>query len=167
LVLLLGFLGWWWWPSLEPELPRVVEQARSTVLSAIGQAEQPEVAGLTVVTAASPVPVPPRPTAVPTPEPTAAAFCEPGEEPAFRFGFAALKQELGTTMGIPLECEHTNPGNGDTLQATSTGLAVYDKVTNTPRFTDGWRSWALTARGLLAWEGQDAPPELTVGSSSR
>jgi hypothetical protein len=70
-------------------------------------------------------------------------------------------------MGEPLECEHANTESGDSLQQTTTGLAVYDQATNTPSFTDGWRSWALTQRGLLSWEGQNAPPELLAGENSR
>ena len=43
----------------------------------------------------------------------------------FNFGIAALHERLGATMGVPLECEHINPDNGDTIQHTSTGLAYY------------------------------------------
>jgi hypothetical protein len=165
--LIVAFLGWWWWPTLEPEAPALAERARSAVLRALGRsAPEPEVAGLTVATAASPVPTP-RPTATPEPQPVAAPFCQPGEEPTFRFGFATLKQQVGAPMGSPLECEHTNPDNGDALQATTTGLAAYDKATNTPRFTDGWRTWALTERGLLSWEGPTPPPELSAGRPGR
>ena len=39
-----------------------------------------------------------------------AAYCAPDESLGFQFGFAALKQELGTRMGEPVECEHVNPG---------------------------------------------------------
>ncbi len=55
----------------------------------------------------------------------ASNYCSPGETPVFRFGFAYLKSLLGSTMGEPLECEHANPDNGDTLQQTTTGLSFY------------------------------------------
>ena len=164
-LLVLGFLAWWWWPSIEPVLPQVLDRAREIALDMLGQAEAAEqLPGPAVVVATKPGPTPSPPDPTPTPEPPVARFpfCAPGEQPTFVHGFAVLKQRLGPTMGEPLECEHGNPGNGDTLQATTAGLAVYDRATNTPRFTDGWRSWALTPTGLLAWEGPDAPPELST-----
>jgi len=163
----MGFLGWWWWPTIEPRLPELVESVKSAGLAALGRAEPGEQGpGPLVATAASPIAAPP-PMATPTaaPEVAAAPFCGPGQAPAFVFGFAALKRELGVTMGEPLECEHANTENGDSLQQTTAGLAVYDQATNSPRFTDGWRSWALTPRGLLAWKGPNAPPELAAGPS--
>src|SRR4051794_24257211 len=75
------------------------------------------------------------------------AFCAPGQVPAFQFGFAALKAQVGEAMGDPTECEHTNAENGDSLQATSTGLSFYRKSTNTPTFTNGFEHWGLTSAG--------------------
>jgi S1-C subfamily serine protease len=92
----------------------------------------------------------------------AAAYCGAGESPQFRFGFAHLKSLLGPTMGEPIECEHANPDNGDTLQQTSTGLSFYRKATNTPTFTDGWNHWAWTIDGLVTWTGSDIDPPGTV-----
>src|SRR5690349_11276756 len=66
-----------------------------------------------------------------------ASFCKPGEVPAFTFGFAALKSQLGPTMGAPAECAHPNSANGDALQQTTTGLSFWRKSTNTPTFTNG------------------------------
>ena len=86
------------------------------------------------------------------------AFCDPGQVPEFRFGFAQLRAELGATMGSPIECEHPKSENGDTLQQTTTGLAFYRQATNTPTFTDGWRHWGLTAEGLVAWQGESIDP---------
>jgi hypothetical protein len=80
-------------------------------------------------------------------------FCRPGEAPEFRLGFALLKEQLGPLMGEPAECEHLDRARDDTLQRTSTGLAYYRPATNTPVFTDGYRHWAWTADGLVAWEG--------------
>jgi hypothetical protein len=86
------------------------------------------------------------------------AFCRPGESPQFRFGFAALKEQVGPAMGEPIECEHANASNGDTLQQTTAGLAFYRKATNTPTFTDGFRHWGLTGSGLAYWEGSSVDP---------
>ena len=61
-------------------------------------------------------------------------------------------------MGDPLECEHGNPENGDTLQQTTNGLSFYRRSTNTPTFTNGWEHWALTVRGLLYWTGVEIDP---------
>ncbi len=98
------------------------------------------------------------PTPTPTPAPPAVPYCAAGQEPAFVFGFAFLKSLLGDTMGDPLECEHANPENGDTLQQTTTGLSFYRKSTNTPTFTDGWNHWAWTVDGLVTWTGHAIDP---------
>jgi hypothetical protein len=95
-----------------------------------------------------------------------AAFCPPGEQPIFRFGFAALKAQVGDAMGDPTECEHSNPENGDTLQATTTGLSFYRKSTNTPTFTDGFRHWGLTSAGLVAWTGESVDPPGTAAAAA-
>jgi hypothetical protein len=98
-----------------------------------------------------------------------APFCAPGTGPQFANGFATLKGSLGTVMGDPIECEHNDGGSGDILQKTTTGLAFWRKSTNTPTFTDGFRHWALTNRGLVAWEGNSIDPPATargVGSPS-
>lgn len=101
------------------------------------------------------------PTARSAAQPTA-PFCRPGVQPSFVFGFRALADAIGDTMGEPLECEHANPENGDTLQRTTTGLAFYRKATNTPTFTDGFRHWALTTAGLVFWTGLEVdPPAMT------
>jgi hypothetical protein len=86
-----------------------------------------------------------------------AAFCAPNQSPSFTFGFADLKSALGYIMGDPIECEHPNSANGDTLQQTTTGLAVYRSATNSPEFTDGWNHWALAPQGVIAWSGADTP----------
>ena len=87
-----------------------------------------------------------------------APFCPPGQAPSFQFGFAALKAQIGEAMGDPTECEHSNPENGDTLQATTTGLSFYRRSTNTPTFTDGFRHWGLTSAGLVFWTGDSVDP---------
>ena len=87
-----------------------------------------------------------------------APFCRPGESPAFQFGFAALKAELGPIMGEPTECAHPNSANGDVLQHTTTGLSFWRKATNTPTFTDGYRHWGLTPGGMVFWTGDSIDP---------
>ena len=88
----------------------------------------------------------------------AAASCARGQQPTFELGVAELKRRLGDTMGAPLECEHPVSANGDTVQQTTTGLVIYRAATNTVIFTDGWRHWALTPRGMLSWEGPESDP---------
>jgi hypothetical protein len=97
----------------------------------------------------------------------AASFCQAGQSPAFAFGFQALSDQLGAAMGQPVECEHANPTNGDTLQQTTTGLSFYRKSTNTPTFTDGTNHWGLTAGGLVYWTGSSIdPPDTTTTDST-
>jgi hypothetical protein len=91
-----------------------------------------------------------------------APFCAPGERPQFLFGFALLKGQLGAIMGDPIECVHVNPVNGDALQSTTAGLSFYRASTNTPTFTDGYRHWANTPRGLLFWVGDAIDPPATA-----
>jgi hypothetical protein len=95
--------------------------------------------------------------AVPT-LPPSAPVCSP-DQPIFVHGMAALKEQLGDVMGVPLECEHPADSPGDTVQQTSTGLAFYTAATNLVTFTDGWNHWALDPTGdLLSWQGTQAEP---------
>jgi hypothetical protein len=87
-----------------------------------------------------------------------AEFCASDQSPRFKFGFAALRASVGDAMGEPIECEHANPENGDTLQHTTHGLSFYRKSTNTPTFTDGFHHWALTVDGLVSWTGSSIDP---------
>lgn len=94
-----------------------------------------------------------------------APFCQPGQTPRFQLGLAQLKDRLGDTMGEPLECDHEDPASGDLLQQTTTGLAFYRPRTNTPTFSTGVETWALSprGRGLLLWTGGSVnPPEPTA-----
>lgn len=90
--------------------------------------------------------------------PPHAPWCAVGEIPTFRFGFGNLAQAIGSAMGIPTECEHSEGTSSDTLQATTTGVAVYSWCTNTPSFTRGREHWMLTPDGLLHWTGSVDPP---------
>ncbi len=94
----------------------------------------------------------------PSPVTATAPNCPDGQEPRFALGFADLKLSLGDPMGEPLECEHSDPATGDSLQTTTTGLAFYRGSTNVPMFTDGWKHWALTSYGLVFWEGEAVDP---------
>jgi hypothetical protein len=89
-----------------------------------------------------------------------APTCAPGAQPAFGPDLAPLKRQLGDTMGQAVECEHLNTDNGDMLQQTTTGLAVYQASSHRSTFTDGWRHWALTSSGMVTWVGVDSNPPL-------
>jgi hypothetical protein len=92
-----------------------------------------------------------------------AAFCAPGQQPRFQQGFAGLKALLGARMGDPTECEHLNAATGDTLQGTTTGLAIFSKSSNLATFTNGGDHWALKPDGLAHWSGPSAePPQATL-----
>jgi hypothetical protein len=113
--------------------------------------------------------------AVPVPHPTAtppaappAAYCAVGETPAFAQPFAGLAQQLGSRMGSPTECSHVDSGSGDTLQATTTGLA-YERASanNTPIFTDGQTHIALTTQGLTGWDGPSVDGPLSLASAAQ
>ena len=92
-----------------------------------------------------------------------AAYCTPGQAPAFVNGLGTLKQHVGDAMGTPIECEHAATAAGDTVQQTTTGLAAYDAVTNTVTFTDGWHHWAITPTGYAKWDGTLALPPSSSG----
>jgi hypothetical protein len=87
-----------------------------------------------------------------------AAYCGPGQTLAFDGRLLELKQRLGDTMGVPVECAHAGSAASDTIEQTTTGLAEFNQLTGTASFTDGWRHWAVTPRGFVAWEGQSEPP---------
>jgi hypothetical protein len=82
--------------------------------------------------------------------------CDAGKWPEFNYGFAALSLDLAVTMGEPLECEHATTADGDTDQHATTGLARYDRESNTPSFHQGTDNWAETVKGLVYWTGSDA-----------
>lgn len=107
-----------------------------------------------------------RPATEPAPvvvAPEEAPFCNPGETPAFGLGLAELKAQLGDTMGTPVECLHGSSTAGDAVQRTTTGLAAYNKASDTLTFTDGWRHWALRSGSVLSWEGTQSDPPTGQG----
>jgi hypothetical protein len=165
LVLLVGavaaFFYWYWSPGLPFGLSsRTSGHAENLVLGESGAtqdtaaAEQPA-REVTIV-----------PAATSTRAPLLAPFCPPGQPARFVLGFARLKDLLGASMGEPLECEHTNPDNGDTLQQTTTGLAVFSALNGALEFTDGWQHWALIDDDLVAWDGDRQPAPATEPGAS-
>jgi hypothetical protein len=104
--------------------------------------------------------------AVSGPSPTTAAptastdpHCQPGQRPAFGSNFADLSSQVGAAMGTPVSCEYADPaGSGDTLQATSTGLAIYRRGSGIPTFTNGSDHWALVGSSLVTWTGTSVDP---------
>jgi hypothetical protein len=96
-----------------------------------------------------------------------APFCPPGQPARFVLGIGELKERLGLIMGEPVECEHIDPANRDTLQRTSTGLAYYRLAINTPIFTNGTAHYALAEGQLLFWENASVePPRPTTAESA-
>ena len=164
-ILMFGFLGWWLWPTISTRVP---EAERVRVL--VDRLLPNQLGSATRVPQAAAAEVAPTPTAVP-PTPTAVAvlapYCSPGQPARFMLGFATLKEQLGDTMGEPLECEHATPENGDHLQATSTGLAVFNERSGLLMFTNGWQTWALLPDGVVSWTANQAPPDAVAGLLSR
>jgi Glycosyl hydrolase family 26 len=92
-------------------------------------------------------------------------YCEPDQVPVFSFGFADLKAALGDPMGEPITCEYGDPsGNGDVLQETTAGTAVWRATAGTPTFVSNVDHWALTADGLVSWSGPDLDPPTASAS---
>src|SRR5215470_14130422 len=85
-----------------------------------------------------------------------AEWCEPGQTAQFQFGFADLAAELGGIAGTAIDCEHGEPWTQQTRQTTTTGVAIYDKCSNTPTFVRGAERWSLTPTGLRYWSGEGA-----------
>jgi hypothetical protein len=92
----------------------------------------------------------------------AAPWCVPGQAPTFSFGFAELAGELGPIMGQAVECEHGAPSSSDTLQQTTTGVALYQWCLNTSTFTRGQDRWSLLPGGIVHWTDGEPPPAVAV-----
>ncbi len=93
----------------------------------------------------------PVPTAVPTPVPPPAPtpVPTPAAPPAFKLGFATLATLIPDVVGQPVENEHHNPVNGDSLQQTTKGLMVWRKADNWTAFTNGSRTWVNGPFGVM------------------
>lgn len=79
--------------------------------------------------------------------------------------FLRLYAQLGDVMGLPTSCEQAS-GNGDLVQATTTGVAVYRAQTGAAFFAAGEQHWALTGDALVSWNGNwhqgMAPPPVST-----
>src|SRR3954470_20157295 len=64
----------------------------------------------------------------------------------FASDFVALQQQIGAIMGTPSSCPRVD-ANGDTIQVTSTGLAIH-RSDGMSIFASGDDHWALTGDGL-------------------
>ncbi len=105
------------------------------------QAPAPTAAPTPAPAPVAPTPAP-APVAAPTPAPTPAA------PPAFKLGFATLASMIPSIVGQPLENEHFNPANGDSLQQTTKGMMVWRKADNWTAFTNGYMTWINGPYGL-------------------
>ncbi|HTD78381.1 MAG TPA: hypothetical protein VK898_12140, partial [Chloroflexota bacterium] len=54
-----------------------------------------------------------------------APYCGPGQTLGFDGRLLELKQRLGDTMGVPVECAHPGSAVSETIEQTSTGLAEF------------------------------------------
>src|SRR5579884_1059364 len=77
--------------------------------------------------------------------------CPMGTTPELDGQFQDLQHALGAVMGAATGCPITD-AIGDTIQATTTGLAVY-RPSGMALFASGDQRWALTADGLQSWRG--------------
>jgi hypothetical protein len=114
---------------------------------------------------ATPPSIQPAPSPATVASPTAARTAVPAKtdectsaSPRFVHGAASLKAALGARMGDATECERLVDSAGNTEQKTTTGLFYYRASSNTVAFTNGFDHWALTARGLVHWSGDDVEP---------
>lgn len=73
---------------------------------------------------------------------------------SFKLGFAALASQIPWIVGQPLEEEH-HAANGDSLQATTTGLMVWRKSDNWTAFTNGARTWVNGGSHGIRERGND------------
>lgn len=68
----------------------------------------------------------------------------------FVLGFKMLHDSLPKVVGDCLVDEHHNPITGDGFQETTRGLLVWKKSIGWLGFTDGYRTWVETPRGILS-----------------
>jgi hypothetical protein len=90
--------------------------------------------------------------------------CPESTSPQLAASLTDLHQALGDVMGSPSGCPLAD-ADGSTIQATTTGLAVY-RPSGMSVFVSGERHWALTAQGLETWTGSwhnGLDPPITLG----
>jgi hypothetical protein len=94
----------------------------------------------------------------------AAPYCAAGQAVDWQLVLVPLSQQLGDTMGQPLECPHPSGDSDDIVQQTSTGLAIVRANTGAPTFTDGSTRWALIGSEVVSWTdaGLDPPAAQTA-----
>lgn len=94
--------------------------------------------------------------------------CGAGQQPFLSSSFAGLHERLGDVMGGPLGCEHVDPGTGNAYVQTTSGIALYEKVTDRFTFTNGRDFWSLSADGVThwtGWHGQASPVASDTGQT--
>lgn len=87
-----------------------------------------------------------------------APFCDPDQAVEWFPAFGPLSDQLGDTMGDPVECPHPADASDDILQQTTTGLAELRAASGTPTFTNDTTRWALTTQGIVSWTGASLDP---------
>jgi hypothetical protein len=88
----------------------------------------------------------------------AAPFCADDQTVEWLPALAPLAEQLGEAMGDPVECAHPAGDSDDTLQQSTTGLAILRATSGAPTFTDGVTRWALTTSGIVSWAGDSLDP---------
>jgi len=84
-------------------------------------------------------------------DPLGSLGCADAVTPQLAPSLTDLHHALGDVMGSPTECALVD-ADGNTVQATSTGVAVY-RTTGMSLFVSGEHHWALSVRGLETWDG--------------
>ena len=80
-----------------------------------------------------------------------APYCAAGEAVDWQPVLVPLSQQLGDTMGQPVECPHPAGDSDDIVQQSSSGLAIVRATTGAPTFTDGTTRWALVGSDVVSW----------------
>lgn len=88
----------------------------------------------------------------------AAPYCAPDQALDWQPVLVPLSQQLGDTMGQPVECPHPAGDSDDIVQQTTSGLAILRATTGAPTFTDGTTRWALVGSNLINWTGSSLDP---------
>jgi len=79
--------------------------------------------------------------------------CPASQASEFAAAFTGLYEQLGSAMGTPIECAQEDRVTKDEYQQTTTGVAVYQRASDTTTFTNGQQFWRLSPGGLVQWEG--------------
>lgn len=150
-----AFAVWWWSPALPAWVTAAFRVLQPTTALEVEAAAPLQTAAQVA------------PTAIPTPPVAAAPFCAPGVQPQFQLGFATLNERLPGVMGKAVECEHAEDGTGNVVQATTRGLAVFEKDSGRLRFTDGYNHWAIVGDEVRTWAGDEPAPAVAGAQAER